>query len=94
MIGHRRQRSLDQLRMDQLRIGSSVDSPIINPVQNTAPGAVKPFTDEDLDLIREIDVQPLDGGEMSEELLNQLINDHTSFATWHNQTRTNPFNYI
>ena len=82
MIGHRRQRSLDQLRMDQLRIGSSVESPIINPaVQNNAPVAVKPFTDEDLDLIREIDVQPLDGGEMSEELLNQLINDHTSFAT-------------
>ena len=71
MIGHRRQRSLDQLRMDQLRI--NVEPPNQQPTPN--------FTDEDLEFIREIDVQPLDG-EMSDELISQLINDHTSFATW------------
>ena len=56
--------------MDQLRI--NVEPPNQQPTPN--------FTDEDLEFIREIDVQPLDG-EMSDELISQLINDHTSFAT-------------
>ena len=80
MIGHRRQRSLDQLRMDQLRIGTGAESCNQSPNSQQQQQVKLPFTDEDLDLIREIDVQPLDT-EMSDDLINQLINDHTSFTT-------------
>ena len=68
--------------MDQLRIGTGVESTVQSPnsQQQQQQQQVLPFTDEDLDLIREIDVQPLDG-EMSDDMINQLINDHTSFAT-------------
>lgn len=72
--GHRRQRSLDQLRIDQLRIIDKNQS-MSHDYDSSMENHITSMTEEDLSLIQEIDVQPI---EMPDEIISQLIGSITT----------------